>query len=69
MLNPDIRSGTTIDAATFREALQFIRPCTDELSWQAIPWRTDLFDAVDVARTERKPVLLWTMNGNPLGCT
>lgn len=59
---------TTIDAE-FRQLLAFIRPQPDELRWQAIPWQTDLHAACCIAAEERKPVFLWAMNGNPLGCT
>lgn len=69
MLSPDTRSTTTIDPDAFRSTLRFIRPGPDELGWQSIPWQTDLFEAMRIARQESKPVLLWTMNGNPLGCT
>lgn len=69
MLNPEIRSGMPIEDDDYHSTLRFIRPRPDELGWQAIPWQTDLFEAVRIAEKERKPILLWTMNGNPLGCT
>jgi hypothetical protein len=37
--------------------------------WQTIPWESDLLDARDKAAREHKPLLIWSMNGNPLGCT
>lgn len=69
MLDPEIRSGSQIDANAAQTTLGYIRPRDHELSWQSIPWQTDLHDAVNIARKENKPVLLWAMNGNPLGCT
>lgn len=68
-LSQHVRSGCTIDDETFRSALHFIRPTANELTWQSIPWQTDLFEGTRIAHEVRKPVLLWTMNGNPLGCT
>ena len=61
--------GITLDQTTFRDLLAFIRPQPEELRWQAIPWQTDLRVACQLAAEQGKPVFLWTMNGNPLGCT
>lgn len=59
----------TLDATNFREFAAFIRPAEDELRWRAIPWLSDLREAVKQAAEQGKPIFLWTMNGNPLGCT
>lgn len=69
MFDPDIHSGTPIDADTAAAMLRFVRPRPEELSWQAIPWQTSIPAAIAIAERERKPVLLWAMNGNPLGLT
>ena len=53
----------------FRELLAAIRPTPDEVRWQDIPWQTDLRAACQLAAEQGKPIFLWTMNGNPLGCT
>ena len=34
-----------------------------------IPWRTTFTAGLKEAAIAEKPVLLWTMNGHPLGCT
>ena len=59
----------TLDQTTFRDLLAYILPQPEELRWQAIPWQTDLRVACQMAAEQGKPVFLWTMNGNPLGCT
>lgn len=59
----------TVDAKTFRELLAYIRPQPGELRWQRIPWQTDLWAARRLAVKHRRPIFLWAMNGNPLGCT
>ena len=46
-----------------------IAPHPDELRWQAIPWEVDIWEARRRATEAGKPVFLWAMNGNPLGCT
>jgi hypothetical protein len=63
------RNGSTIDQSNFREIIAFLRPKPEELHWRKIPWQTDLRDACRLAAEERKPIFLWAMNGNPLGCT
>lgn len=46
-----------------------ILPTEEELAWMKIPWLPDLQSGIDAAAKAGKPVLLWTMNGHPLGCT
>lgn len=45
-----------------------ILPRADELAWQEIAWRTDLWEARKEAATAGKPIYLWEMDGHPLGC-
>ena len=59
----------TPNRENFRELLAAIRPTPDEVRWQDIPWQTDLRTACQLAAEQGKPIFLWTMNGNPLGCT
>lgn len=63
------RLDAELTAANFRKFAGFIRPAADELRWRAIPWLTDLREATQRAAEQGKPIFLWTMNGNPLGCT
>jgi hypothetical protein len=46
-----------------------IRPAAGEEKWQQIPWQVDLWKARQQAAAEGKPILLWEMDGHPLGCT
>jgi hypothetical protein len=46
-----------------------IKPSAGEDKWANIPWLTSLWEARKVAAKEGKPILLWEMDGNPLGCT
>ncbi|MEZ6195342.1 MAG: hypothetical protein R3F20_06415 [Planctomycetota bacterium] len=52
-----------------RDWLDFIRPSEAELAWERIGWRNEFWPAVEEARKLGRPILLWTMNGHPLGCT
>jgi hypothetical protein len=45
-----------------------IKPKTGEDKWAGIPWRTDLWEARKEAAEKGKPILLWEMDGHPLGC-
>jgi hypothetical protein len=56
-------------ATEFRDLLAFVRPKPEELRWQSIPWQTDLRAARPIAQEAGKPIFLYAMNGNPLGCT
>jgi hypothetical protein len=46
-----------------------IEPDEQELSYQRIAWRNAFGPAVREARALGRPILLWAMNGHPLGCT
>jgi hypothetical protein len=46
-----------------------IKPQAGEDKWAAIPWLTSLWQARQQAAAEGKPILLWEMDGHPLGCT
>jgi hypothetical protein len=49
--------------------LALIKPEPGEDAWDKIPWRTDLWQARQLAAKQGKPILLWEMDGHPLGCT
>jgi len=51
---------------SFREK---IVPAKNELAWQTIAWKTSFYAALEQAQSSEQPVLLWAMDGHPLGCT
>jgi hypothetical protein len=53
--------------AALSERIAELRPETE--AWQQIPWRTDLGEARAQAAEANRPLFVWAMNGNPLGCT
>ncbi len=54
---------------TFERWRDYVLPAPDELLWLEIPWRPTFWRGVRAAHEQRKPILLWAMNGHPLGCT
>ena len=57
------------EADQFRKLHSLIKPQTKEENWLRIPWLTSLWEARERAAAEGKPILLWEMDGHPLGCT
>lgn len=55
--------------ANLHEWSTFIRPTADDNRWERLEWRTELGAAAQEARELQRPILLWAMNGHPLGCT
>jgi hypothetical protein len=45
-----------------------IRPAAGEDPFDTIPWETNLWEARAKAAADGKPILLWEMDGHPLGC-
>ncbi len=54
------------DLATWAAA---IAPATAELAFETLGWLPTFAEGVLAADAARKPLLLWVMNGHPLGCT
>ena len=52
--------------ATWRDRIQIK---DSELVWAQLPWLTTYHEGLEKAAVEGKPLLLWVMNGHPLGCT
>lgn len=59
----------TLSPQTFAELRAAVVPSAEELAWKQIPWRASLWTGVIDAQVAEKPILLWAMNGHPLGCT
>jgi hypothetical protein len=57
-----------IAPSQFDKLHALIRPGDQEERWQQIPWGADLWEARKQAAREGKPILLWEMDGHPLGC-
>ena len=58
-----------LNEKTYNMWREFIKPTSQELAWAKIPWRSTFYDGLIDSDHENKPLLLWVMNGHPLGCT
>jgi hypothetical protein len=64
-----VRSADPVPVGQFAALQSLIKPSAGEDKWAEIPWQTDLWAARQKAAREGKPLLLWEMDGHPLGCT
>ena len=56
-------------AAALRAKFDSVLPAEEEERWLRIPWRTNLMQARVDSQQQAKPMLIWIMDGNVLGCT
>ena len=63
---PQVPALTPESYAVWRD---HVRPTENELAYSTIPWRVSLAEGVAAARVEGRPILLWAMDGHPLGGT
>ena len=52
----------------FKQLTQFIKPSTSEEKWRETPWIPSIHDGRKMSVAKNKPIFLWAMNGDPLGC-
>lgn len=64
-----VSTAPALDATSFATWQSFILPDERERRWRDVAWRPSMWEAVVEAQGARKPVLLWAMNGHPMGCT
>lgn len=55
--------------ASCAEVRDRVLPSAEDQAFAAIPWRTTLAVAALEADAADRPILLWVMNGHPLGAT
>jgi hypothetical protein len=66
---PVARPAPPLAADQYRQIHTAVKPAKDEDKWSTIPWQTSLWEARKQAAAQGKPLLLWEMDGHPLGCT
>ncbi|HMO14711.1 MAG TPA: hypothetical protein PKD64_12600 [Pirellulaceae bacterium] len=64
-VHPLLGQDATVDVA---EKCATICQPTDA-PWRSIPWQIDLLEAQRLAVEQSRPLLIWAMDGHPLGCT
>lgn len=62
-------STRALPAATFAVLHAQVLPRPGQERWTEIPWQENLVRARQRAQRENRPMLLWIMDGHPLGCT
>ena len=56
-----------LGAEEFKKLHEQLKPPTGEL-WRSIPWKVSLVEAQNQSVAEKRPIFIWSMDGNPLGC-
>jgi len=59
----------SLDETTLPAWRDHLMPRAVENRWQQVGWRSTLGDGLREAAARDRPLLLWVMNGHPLGCT
>lgn len=54
-----------LTAESFEKLHKELQPPKDE-AWMSVPWKINLLEARDLAVVQKKPILIWSMDGNPL---
>ena len=52
----------------FQTVMRFILPEPGETKWREIPWTPDIWEGRIRSAQQEKPMFIWAMNGDPLGC-
>jgi hypothetical protein len=68
-VTPPAKAKVELNDKNYADWRKHILPDGGELAWQQVPWATTFKEGIVAADTAGKPLLLWTMNGHPLGCT
>jgi hypothetical protein len=40
-----------------------LRPAADEVKWQQLPWIVDAKEAIQIAKSEKRPIFFWAAGG------
>ena len=65
----EITRHTELTEKSYPAILKVLQQLPVETHWKEIPWRPNFTEAIEDARKEDKPILLWVMNGHPCGMT
>ena len=59
--------GDGLSDERFRSLHERLKPPAQEV-WRSVPWKVSLVEAQNEAARLKKPLFIWSMDGNPLGC-
>ncbi len=65
---PVVSRPPVLSEREFLAVLASVRPAQGEDVFADIPWQISLWEARRQAAADGKPILLWEMDGHPLGC-
>ncbi len=65
----ELRQGEAGLAGEWEAWADYLAPRAEEERWREIPWLPSLAQGLQRAEETGRPLLLWVMNGHPLGCT
>jgi hypothetical protein len=68
-MNGDEPAPPVLDDRTFGKWRDFIHPSEAELASERIDWNPTLWGGLMRAQEEKKPLMIWIMNGHPCGLT
>jgi hypothetical protein len=66
---PPLAPTEALGPETLSRYRALIAPTAADEEWRAVPWRASFWQGVIDAQAADRPVLLFTMNGHPFGCT
>ena len=69
LLTLAVATAPELTDANYAATKRLVLPSAEEVAYREIPWKAALWDAIVEARDTDRPILLWAMNGHPLGCT
>lgn len=58
-----------LNERTYEDLKSYLFPATSETKFEDITWYSSLWAGIVKGQDQDKPILLWCMNGHPLGCT
>ena len=57
-----------VSEVDFKALLEEISPVASEEKWRQTAWIPGIWEGITLAQEKKKPIFLWAMNGDPLGC-
>jgi len=70
LVSPLVAQSTdaAVSEASFRKLVDSIFPKPGEEKWRQTPWVPNISTGRRMAQERKRPLFLWAMNGDPLGC-